>query len=87
MSFRIEIEEILDICVILTVAGERVGAAGISGKDGVPLSTLSIDSLASMQFCIELENRFGWSITPEELLAFYSLAEIERALQDHVNRQ
>lgn len=85
MNLRTEIEEILATCVILTVSGEHVGARGGSDNDDVLLSDLSIDSLAAMQFCIELENRFGWSVTPEELLSFESLAEIERALQDHVS--
>ncbi len=86
MNFRAEIEEILDVCLILTVSGEKVEARANQSFDDVHLATLSIDSLASMQFCIELENRFGWSLTPEELLTFESLGDIERGLQAHVGR-
>jgi acyl carrier protein len=86
VNFRAEIIEILGVCMIFTISGGRVDSNVFSDHDDVPLSSLSIDSLTAMQFCIELENRFGWSITPEELIAFESLGELERALEAHVGR-
>jgi acyl carrier protein len=86
VNFRAEIIEILGVCMIFTISGGRVDRNVFSDHDDVPLSSLSIDSLTAMQFCIELENRFGWSITPEDLMSFTSLSEIERELANHVGR-
>ena len=72
--------------MIFTFSGEKVDSSLFSDSDDVPLSSLNIDSLAAMQFCIELETHFGWSVTPEELLAFRSLGDIARALDAHVSR-
>ena len=73
-------------CMISTISGERVDSSVFSDHTDVPLSSLSIDSLSAMQLCIELENEFGWSITPAELIAFESLGDLERALAAHVGR-
>jgi acyl carrier protein len=72
--------------MISTISGERVDSSVFSDHTDVPLSSLSIDSLSAMQLCIELENEFGWSITPAELIAFESLGDLERALAAHVGR-
>jgi len=72
--------------MIFTMSGEKVDSSVFSDHTDVPLSSLNIDSLSAMQLCIELENEFGWSITPEELIAFESLGELERALEAHVGR-
>ena len=86
MSVRADIIEILRICRIFTLSGEPIDASLLTDRDDVPLSGLTIDSLSAMQLCIELENEFGWSITPEELIAFESLGELARALEAHVGR-
>lgn len=86
MNLTNEIVDILRRCMIVTVEGEWVQADTEAVFDNVRLSALNIDSLASMQFCIELEKRFEWIITPEELLSFESLGEIQRALSAHGNR-
>lgn len=86
MNFRAEIIGMLRKCMIFTMAGEKVDSSVFSDHTDVPLSSLNIDSLSAMQLCIELENEFGWSITPEELIAFESLGELERALEAHVGR-
>ena len=86
MNFRTEIIGMLRKCMIFTMSGEKVDSSVFSDHTDVPLSTLNIDSLSAMQLCIELENEFGWSITPEELIAFESLGELERALEAHVGR-
>ena len=86
MNFRAEIIGMLRKCMIFTMSGEKVDSSVFSDHTDVPLSTLNIDSLSAMQLCIELENEFGWSITPEELIAFESLGELERALEAHVGR-
>jgi acyl carrier protein len=72
--------------MISTISGERVDSSVFSDHTDVPLPSLSIDSLSAMQLCIELENEFGWSITPAELIAFESLGDLERALAAHVGR-
>jgi acyl carrier protein len=72
--------------MISTISGERVDSSVFSDHTDVPLSSLSIDSLSAMQLCIELENEFGWSISPAELVAFESLGDLERALAAHVGR-
>jgi acyl carrier protein len=87
VNFRAEIIEILRICKIFTLSGEPIDASVFTERDDVALSTLSIDSLAAMQLCIELENGCGWSITPEELIAFESLGELARALEAYDGRQ
>ena len=86
MNFRAEIIGMLRKCMIFTMSGEKVDSSVFSDHTDVPLSTLNIDSLSAMQLCIELENEFGWSITPEELIAFESLGELVRALEAHVAR-
>jgi acyl carrier protein len=86
VNFRAEIIGMLRKCMIFTMSGEKVDSSVFSDHTDVPLSTLNIDSLSAMQLCIELENEFGWSITPEELIAFESLGELERALEAHVGR-
>lgn len=86
MNFRAEIIGMLRKCMIFTMSGEKVDSSVFSDHTDVPLSSLNIDSLSAMQLCIELENEFGWSITPEELIAFESLGELERALEAHVGR-
>jgi acyl carrier protein len=73
-------------CMIFTLSGNAIDASMFANHNDVPLSTLSIDSLAAMQLCIELENEFVWSITPAELIAFESLGDLERALAAHVGR-
>jgi acyl carrier protein len=73
-------------CMIFTLNGNAIDASMFANHNDVPLSTLSIDSLSAMQLCIELENEFGWSITPAELIAFESLGDLERALAAHVGR-
>lgn len=73
-------------CMIFTLDGNAIDASIFTDKNDVPLSTLFVDSLAAMQLCIDLENRFGWSITPEEFLAFESLGDVARALDAHVGR-
>jgi acyl carrier protein len=72
--------------MISSISGERVDSSVFSDHTDVPLSSLSIDSLSAMQLCIELENEFGWSISPAELIAFESLGDLERALAAHVGR-
>jgi acyl carrier protein len=86
VNFRAEIIGMLRKCMIFTMSGEKVDSSVFSDHTDVPLSSLNIDSLSAMQLCIELENEFGWSITPEELIAFESLGELERALEAHVGR-
>jgi len=86
VNFRTEIIGMLRKCMIFTMSGEKVDSSVFSDHTDVPLSSLNIDSLSAMQLCIELENEFGWSITPEELIAFESLGELERALEAHVGR-
>jgi len=86
VNFRAEIIGMLRKCMIFTMSGEKVDSSVFSDHTDVPLSTLNIDSLSAMQLCIELENEFGWSITPEELIAFESLGELVRALEAHVAR-
>ena len=86
MNVRADIIEILRICRIFTLSGEPIDASDLTDRDDVPLLGLTIDSLSAMQLCIELENRCGWSITPEDLIAFESLGELARALEAHVDR-
>lgn len=86
MNFRPEIIGMLRKCMISSISGERVDSSVFSDHTDVPLSSLSIDSLSAMQLCIELENEFGWSISPAELIAFESLGDLERALAAHVGR-
>jgi acyl carrier protein len=87
VSVRADIIEILRICRIFTLSGEPIDESLLTDHDDVPLSLITIDSLEAMQLCIELEKRCGWSITPEELIAFESLGELARALEAHVGRQ
>ena len=86
MNYRPELVTLMQKCMIFTFSGEKVDSSLFSDGDDVPLSSLSIDSLAAMQFCIELEAHFGWSVTPEELLAFETVGDIARALDAHVSR-
>ena len=86
MNLHDDFIAILRNCMIFTLEGKAIDASIFTNQNDVPLSTLSIDSLAAMQLCIDLENRFGWSVTPEEFLAFESLGAIERALDAHVGR-
>lgn len=85
MDHQTEFIAMLRNCMIFTLDGNAIDASIFENRNDVPLSTLSIDSLAAMQLCIDLENRFGWSITPEEFLAFESLGEVARALDAHVS--
>ena len=86
VTLETEIIEILRRCMIFTVSGEKLQLDSRTSFDDVQLSDLSIDSLASMQFCIELETRFGWSVTPEEFMSFEALGDVVRSLRAHVER-
>ena len=86
MKYQDDLLAMLRNCMIFTLDGNAIDASIFENHNDVPLSVLSIDSLSAMQLCIELENHFGWSITPQEFLTFESLGDIARALDAHVGR-
>lgn len=52
----------------------------VSGKTNLKTSDLEIDSLSSMQICIELESQCGVFLAPNDLLSFEFLDDIAKLL-------
>jgi acyl carrier protein len=50
-----------------------------SGRD-LPLVQLNFDSLAMLDFCLQVETAVGAVINPDELLQLHSLRELEAEL-------
>lgn len=48
----------------------------IDGTVDIPLDALVMDSLARMQFCIEVEKRWGVTVTPAGLRDYETLLEL-----------
>ena len=81
MNYRSELVDILSTCFVFTLDGQEVPQSfALQGVD-VALSELAIDSLSAIQVCVELENRFGWSISPSEFLEFTSLGNVADGLE------
>ncbi len=53
----------------------------VSGAADIPLDQLEMDSLALMQFCIEMEKAWGVSIAPDELAGFGTLQQLAASVE------
>lgn len=54
----------------------------LSGTTNYSFEKLDMDSLGMMEFCMSLEMNGVISITPEELLSFSSLDQLEQTIMD-----
>lgn len=55
----------------------------VAGVADIALDELEMDSLALMQFCIEMESAWGVSITPEEFTTLGTLQQLASFLESH----
>lgn len=81
MNYRSELVDILSRSFVFTLGGQIVPQSFASQGEDIALSDLVIDSLSAVQVCVELENRFGWSIAPNEFLEFTSLGMVAVELE------
>lgn len=53
-----------------------------SGVGDIKISSLELDSLAKMEFCIYIEIHYGVSIVPDRLDEFETLSRLASHIQD-----
>lgn len=87
MNVRSEIATIMSDCFVHLHDGTAIPDSFINGGANIALDALSIDSLAAVQICVELENRLEWSISPKQFLAFETLGDVASALEAFVNER
>lgn len=81
MNFRHEIATIMADCFVKFHDGTTIPESFINGGLDVALDALSLDSLSTIQICVELENRFNWSIAPNQLTEYGTLGNLASALE------
>jgi acyl carrier protein len=75
-----DLVSLLRECGTLTLQERGVEEDVLAGRRDVRLDELGWDSLGVMEFCIALEDRWGYSTTPEGLGAVGTLGDLARRL-------
>lgn len=75
-----DVVRLLPECGVLTLQERGVEADVAEGRLDVALTDLEWDSLGVMEFCIAIEDRWGYSIAPADLAAVGTLGDLARRL-------
>ena len=66
---------------VYTLRERGLEGAFIAGDADIRLGELAMDSLALMEFCIALENTYGFSVEPDELESIGTLQQLAVLLE------
>lgn len=75
-----DLVQLLPECGVLTLRERGLEADVAAGRVDIGLADLDWDSLGVMEFCIALEDRWGYSVAPASLAAVGTLGDLARLL-------
>ena len=70
---RADIVTLLHGCGVFTLREYAIEEAFLAGDVDFAIADLQMDSLSAMEFCIALEDRWGLSVTPNDVATLGSL--------------